>query len=60
MRKARKQHPLDLGWEGPYTFVGFLDANGQVAILEDVNGLRWTRHVAFLHDYRESNSRGAG
>ena len=60
MRKARKQHPLDLGWEGPYTFVGFLDTNGQVAILEDVNKLRWTRHVTFLHDYRESDDRGVG
>ena len=53
MRKTRKQHPLDLGWEGPYQFVGFMDDNAQVAILEDANQLRWTRHVTLIHEYRE-------
>ena len=27
MRKTRKGHPLDLGWEGPYQFVGYMDEN---------------------------------
>jgi hypothetical protein len=25
MRKPRRQGPLDLGWEGPYFFVGFMN-----------------------------------
>ena len=53
MRKTRKQHTLDLGWEGPYQLVGFIDDNAQVAVLEDVNQLRWTRHVTLIHEYRE-------
>ena len=58
MRKTRKTHPLDMGWEGPYKFVGFLDDNAQVAVLEDSNNLRWTRHVTLIHDYREDAAAG--
>jgi transposase len=53
MRKPRRQGPLDLGWEGPYFFVGFMDEDAQVAILEDANQLRWSRSVTLIHAYRE-------
>ena len=53
MKKPRRQGPLDLGWEGPYTFVGFRDEEGQMAILEDANQLRWPRSVTLIHEYRE-------
>ena len=58
MRKTRKGHPLDLGFEGPYKFVGYMDENAQVAILEDINQLRWTRHVTLIHLYREGAAAG--
>jgi hypothetical protein len=53
MRKPRRQGPLDLGWEGPYFFVGFMDEDAQVAILEDANQLRWSQSVTLIHAYRE-------
>lgn len=35
MRKHKKDHALDPGWEGPYVFRGFHNEGAQTAILED-------------------------
>jgi hypothetical protein len=49
MRKHKREHKLDCGWEGPYYFRYFYDKAGQIAVLEDHAGLRWTRHIVLLH-----------
>lgn len=54
MRKHRKAHNLDPGWEGPYVFRGFYDEGAQVAILEDYAGTVWPRHITQIHPYRPS------
>jgi hypothetical protein len=38
MRKHKREHKLDCGWEGPYYFRYFYDDAGQVAVLEDYSG----------------------
>jgi hypothetical protein len=52
MRKHKREHKLDCGWEGPYYFRYFYDDTGQVAVLEDYSGQRWTRHIVLLHPYQ--------
>jgi hypothetical protein len=52
MRKPKREHNLDSGWEGPYHFRAFYDEAGQIAVLEDNNGLRWTRPIVLLHPYQ--------
>jgi hypothetical protein len=52
MRKHKREHKLDCGWEGPYYFKYFYDDAGQVAVLEDYSGQRWTRHIVLLHPYQ--------
>ena len=51
MKKAKREHKFDTGWEGPYKFAYFFDESAQVAVLEDQNGQRWTRHIVMLHPY---------
>ena len=51
MKKAKREHKFDTGWEGPYKFAYFFDEAAQVAVLEDQNGQRWTRHIVMLHPY---------
>ena len=52
MKKTRREHKFDTGWEGPYRFAYFYDDAAQVAVLEDQNGQRWTRHIVMLHPYQ--------
>jgi hypothetical protein len=52
MRKHKREHKLDCGWEGPYYFKYFYDDAGQMAVLEDLSGQRWTRHIVLLHPYQ--------
>ena len=52
MKKAKREHKFDTGWEGPYRFAYFFDEAAQVAVLEDQNGQRWTRHIVMLHPYQ--------
>jgi hypothetical protein len=51
MRKHKKEHNLDPGWEGPYVFRGFYDEAAQVAIIEDYDGTTWPRHITQIHPY---------
>jgi hypothetical protein len=50
MRKHKREYMLDCG--GPYYFRYFYDDVGQVAVLEDYSGQRWTRHIVLLHSYQ--------
>ncbi|GAQ91265.1 hypothetical protein KFL_007540035 [Klebsormidium nitens] len=52
MKKAKREHKFDTGWEGPYRFLYFYDEAAQVAVLEDQTGQRWTRHIVMLHPYQ--------
>ena len=52
MRKARREHKFDTGWEGPYHFRYFYDEAGQIAVLEDNASQRWTRHIVLLHPFQ--------
>ncbi|GAQ92084.1 putative retrotransposon protein [Klebsormidium nitens] len=52
MRKNRREHKLDAGWEGPYFFRYFYDDSCQIAVIEDAQGLRWTRHIVLLFPYQ--------
>jgi hypothetical protein len=51
MRKHKKDHNLDPGWEGPYVFRGFYDDGAQVALIEDFDGTVWPRHITQIHPY---------
>lgn len=51
MRKNKRDHNLDPGWEGPYVFRGFYDDGAQIAILEDYDGTTWPRHVTQIHPF---------
>lgn len=57
MRKHKKDHSLDPGWEGPYVFRGFHDEGAQVALLEDFDGTVWPRHITQIHPYWPRASR---
>jgi hypothetical protein len=52
MRKHKREHTLDCGWEGSYYFKYFNEDAGQVAVLEDYSGQRWTCHIVLLHPYQ--------
>jgi hypothetical protein len=59
MRKHKKEHNLDPGWEGPYVFRGLYDEGAQVAILKVFAGTIWPRRVTQIQSYwpRASNQK---